>query len=444
MKARTEAEPWVQSLRTFLRDSLGTNWQVKKSFKGKAVIRIRTEDGSRFEKNLLIDWQRENAGKIRSAVEEIHNLVINKKVPLDKAVGRLREKQLSHTKVPARPNAKLLLNAWEGYEFYKVKLTGDVTQETWNTEYGGEKNHEIAPQRQKDGGQGKTYLRLKEAADAANAHELLVDIGQGLEAGTRGRQIRVQHIASFLRWATSNQSGSLLPSDSWTPPSKFSLSQYIGRKSKEKQKQASTPTVALEDKDLLELISSLPIDIDTTQKKHRLRDRAMEWDLAIKLSIVYGLRPIEVSHTYLEVKKNGKEYLFCTYCKKAGAGITKPRRLWPLHPEWEKQWHLLERVKRKDPLPRMKAGAGDAFKNYLRFNDVWKKLKEKEGAVPYSFRHSYSKRAHQVYKLSDTEVAAFMGHTVPVHNATYSQWSSEAMLEDSMERAIKFRDLTSE
>ena len=69
--------------------------------------------------------------------------------------------------------------------------------------------------------------------------------------------------------------------------------------------------------------------------------------------------------------------------------------------------------------------------------------KEQEVAVPYSFRHSYSKRAHQVYKLSDTEVAAFMGHTVPVHNATYSQWSSEAMLEDSMERAIKFRDLTS-
>ena len=114
MKVFTEAEPWVQSLRTFLRDSLGTNWQVKKSFKGKAVIRIRTEDGSRFEKNLLIDWQRENAGKIRSAVEEIHNLVIDKKVPLDKAVGRLREKQLSHTKVPARPNAKLLLKAWEG------------------------------------------------------------------------------------------------------------------------------------------------------------------------------------------------------------------------------------------------------------------------------------------------------------------------------------------
>tara|TARA_E500000081_G_C5802551_1_gene205549 strand:+ start:81 stop:401 length:321 start_codon:yes stop_codon:yes gene_type:complete len=91
-----------------------------------------------------------------------------------------------------------------------------------------------------------------------------------------------------------------------------------------------------------------------------------------------------------------------------------------------------------------RSGAGDAFKNYLRFNDVWKQLKTQQGVVPYSFRHSYSKRAHQIYKLSDTEVAAFMGHSVPVHNATYAQWSTESMLESSMERAVKFRDITSD
>jgi integrase len=90
-----------------------------------------------------------------------------------------------------------------------------------------------------------------------------------------------------------------------------------------------------------------------------------------------------------------------------------------------------------------RSGAGDAFKNYLRFNDVWKRLKRQQGVVPYSFRHSNSKRAHQIYKLNDTEVAAFMNHSVPVHNATYAQWSTESMLESSMDRAIKFRDLNS-
>jgi len=37
-----------------------------------------------------------------------------------------------------------------------------------------------------------------------------------------------------------------------------------------------------------------------------------------------------------------------------------------------------------------------------------------------------------------------MGHSVPVHNSTYAQWSTESMLESSMDRAIKFRDLTAD
>ena len=62
----------------------------------------------------------------------------------------------------------------------------------------------------------------------------------------------------------------------------------------------------------------------------------------------------------------------------------------------------------------------------------------KNKVVVYSFRHSYAKRGHQVYKLSDTEMAAMMGHSTQVHNQAYAQWSSESMLEDSMKRAIKF------
>ena len=62
------------------------------------------------------------------------------------------------------------------------------------------------------------------------------------------------------------------------------------------------------------------------------------------------------------------------------------------------------------------------------FNDVWKKLKEQKAVFAYSFRHSYSKRVHQVYKLSDREVAAFMGYTLPVHNAMYIQWSYKPIL----------------
>ena len=454
MKARSEAPDWVQSMRTFLRGEIGPSWQLMER-RGKTVsLGVRLDDGTRVYRNLPVFWERAQQSKIQELVLEVHELVIKKNVcSFEEAIERINK---SNSEVPSatdRANPMLLLAAWEKYEHYKVKQKGDVSQANWNREYGGRINNEINPPRLKD--KGKTYLRLKQIAKTAtNSNELLIKIGdyedkykkpepvKPLEPGSRSRQIRVQHIAAFLRWATSKKSGYLLKPENWSAPPRNAIDDYVGVKSAKKKKETSIPTVAIEDNDLMDLIGSLPIDIDNDKKKHRLRDRAMEWDFALKLAITYGLRPEEVRHEHLSIKKNGKEYLFCTYCKKSGGGITKPRRLWPLHPEWEEKWNLITRVKRRDPLPRMKAGAGDAFRNYLRFNKIWIKLKSDLGVVPYSFRHSYSKRAHQIYKLSDTEVAAFMGHSVPVHNSTYAQWSTESMLEGSMERAIRFRDLT--
>ena len=278
MKARTESENWVQSLRTLIRDSLGTNWQIKPN-KGKTKIRIRFNDGSRVEKMLGIDWAKAEAPKILKTVEEIHHLTIKKKVPLEEAVERVKKTRNKALNLAATPNPKKLLNAWEKYENHKVNVVGDVTQATWNQEYGGKPNHAILPPRNKH--QGKTYLRLREIK-ADNANELLLRIGEKFEHGTRGRQIRVQHIAAFLRWATSKQSGFLLPEENWNPPPKNALGDYVGRKSAEKQKKSSAPTVAIKDKDLLELINSLPIDVDKSQKKHRFIARSHSIALSLR------------------------------------------------------------------------------------------------------------------------------------------------------------------
>lgn len=53
--------------------------------------------------------------------------------------------------------------------------------------------------------------------------------------------------------------------------------------------------------------------------------------------------------------------MFCTYCKKTGGDITRPRRLWPVKPEWEEKKQLLELIKNRDPLSRMKGGGGLVF-----------------------------------------------------------------------------------
>ena len=75
MKARTEAPEWVQSLRTFLRDQVGSSLQVKEKKGNNTCLRIRFEDGTRTEKNLNIKWNKANSAKIRTRVEEIHNLL---------------------------------------------------------------------------------------------------------------------------------------------------------------------------------------------------------------------------------------------------------------------------------------------------------------------------------------------------------------------------------
>ena len=119
MKARTESENWVQSLRTLIRDSLGTNWQIKPN-KGKTKIRIRFDDGSRVEKMLGIDWSKAEAPKILKTVEEIHHLTIKKKVPLDEAVERVKKTRNKALNLAATPNPKRLLNAWKNMRTTKL------------------------------------------------------------------------------------------------------------------------------------------------------------------------------------------------------------------------------------------------------------------------------------------------------------------------------------
>ena len=430
MKARAEAPEWVQSLRTFLRDQVGSSLQVKEKKGNNTCLRIRYEDGSRVEKNLNIKWNKANSAKIRTRVEEIHNLMQGG-VDIDEALERTQTTEARKGKKKVNP--KTILSAWSKYETYKTKQLGDVDQDNWNKEYGGEKlkvNDVVIRNRV----MGKTYKALLNAVPlATNANTLLIEIGRPYKPGSRSRQTRCQQVRAFLEWATSKNSKYLLDVDLFTPPPKGGISEYVGRKSrKELSDKAKKVTPTLDDADLLKLIESIP-----EKKSHD------KWDFCLRLASCYGLRPIECSHKYLEIRKTskGQPYLYCTHIKKSGSGQSKPRRLWPLHDYWQKDWNLIERVKRKHELPPFTNGASDGFKDYLKSNDLWKEYKEKYKAIPYIFRHSYGRRSHEIYKISVEESSQMMGHTPEVHMKAYSQWVKEESLEESMERAIKLRDL---
>ena len=418
MNKRSQVEDWVQALRTFLKDQLGNkNWQLVEKKAGKTALGIRYEDGTRSFKYIPYKWQRANQAKIRSFVESVHYLHITKKVPFDEAFERIKA-QAPRDELPKNKiNPKVLLDAWKKFGDYKVKVTGEIAEDTWDKHY------------------SKTYRKLVQVTDSQDAISLLKNIGRFNEAGSRTREITVQHTASFLRYATSKESGYLLDSETWTPPAKANLQDFKGKKSRQLQEKTNTPTPPIEDDEIILLLESL--DNPKDDKRHQVVERAKEWSFAVKLMATYGLRPIEVQH--LQIRKNGKDTVWCTYAKKSGGGIGEARRLFPLHPQWEKDWDLIKKIKNKDPLPRMKAGAGESFKNYMRFNSVWNKLKDEKGLVGYSFRHSYAKRGHLEYRFHERELAPMMGHSIESHKK-YSRWYSEELLEDSFERAIKRRN----
>ena len=78
---------------------------------------------------------------------------------------------------------------------------------------------------------------------------------------------------------------------------------------------------------------------------------------------------------YLQIRRNGKDCLWCIYPKQTNETATKPRRLRPIHKNWEEEWNLIKRIKNKEPLPETMDG--ESFRTYLSRNNYWKELRKK-------------------------------------------------------------------
>ena len=155
------------------------------------------------------------------------------------------------------------------------------------------------------------------------------------------------------------------------------------------------------------------------------------------LSAASGLRPVEIH--YLRIETSGKRRLWCDYSKRSGGGSTEPRTLRALHPEWEKDWQLLERIKAGEPLPPTGGGVAEAARRYLMRQEVWKPLAA-AGCTPYSFRHGWALRCHTQYPLISTRVAAeVMGHSPAVHSDVYGSWTDDRVIDDAFEAGIRGR-----
>ena len=98
----------------------------------------------------------------------------------------------------------------------------------------------------------------------------------------------------------------------------------------------------------------------------------------------------------------------------------------------EIHWNILEQMSGGNfVLPTMNRGAANT---YLGRQSGWRKLREQmqsegKNAVPYSFRHSYSLRAHQRAVIPEN-VALSMRHSVQVHFQSYPYTNRRSMRAD--------------
>jgi len=387
--------PWVQGLRSQLRQSIGTAWRIGEQ-RGKAKLDVRFSDGTRKTVVLPIPWLPAQARAIQDAVEQIATAVAAGH-PLSDATNQIR----GHSPPPpigSSTAAAELLETWQRFGESKLR-SGAIKPSTWSNDY------------------ATTAKRLNAVAEeASNARELLTAVGEHWAPGARRRQIAVQHVAAMLRWACDED---LLPADRWTPPT--SLRRFVGE-----AVQSRGPTQPLKDAQILSLLDELPSDA-----------AGQRWIYALQLLAAYGLRPVEVLH----LQPRGDGTLWCTYRKRSGGGTTQPRQLRALHPEWESEWRLRERLAADEPLPPFGGGVADAARRYLSRQKAWVPLAA-AGITLYGFRHGWALRAHQDYGLQPRIAAALMGHSVDTHQRVYGTWTDADTIDSALARGMLLRKQT--
>lgn len=234
--------------------------------------------------------------------------------------------------------------------------------------------------------------------------------------GSRGRQIRIQHAAQLLRLAVANMGHP----DRWIPPD--DLTAFIGKRPKGSSKAPSTP---IKDGQLLRLLEGIP---------------DQRWRVAVGLLACFGMRPVELKYC----RANGDK-LHISYEKCTARGNSKPGDVSGLDPagltdESLRLLRLLEScLVELPPLGSTDRASVMAIRQYLDRRPIWRTLKTESAATggklsPYSFRHGYALRAHEVYGLSPRTTAALMRHSLMTHSQHYGAWTDSATLDEAVRR----------
>jgi len=390
-------ESWEETLKEDIR-SLGDGWSVGED-RGKIRLKWRYVEGQKNQSvTLPFLWQSSQRKPATNRIQKIYNLT-------------LEGHDLKTAAKIAEGKAPKIERDWSqslaNFKIWKMEYDTNIAEGTWK--------HDYLPVL-------KMAVELLESKDTpTNALDLIDLCVRDWESGSKSRTRRTNNLCQFLSYSVERENAPT----SWSPPA--NTKPHIGRKSANIESQKVD---AIRDNEILALIAGMP---DTPA--------GIRWANAIKIMALYGLRPVELKHIHIRTdKKTGEDYLWCSYEKRAGLGVTKPRRLDPL-PIGGENWNILMSLKTKlIELPPLngKAGVGDAALKYIKKRPVYEDLKrtlaqrgERFGTV--SFRHSYSVRGHQL-NIDSGSVADAMGHSLETHWRAYP-WASSETRAQAFQRA---------
>ena len=398
---------WAIAFREQVRQ-LGHGWTVRESPKsGRVMLKVRGETEEAV--TLAFPWTASAAADAQARVRNIYKLVTGEGYSLKQAA------LVAAGQAPKLTEQQDWRGAVDRFKDQKLHHGTVIKPTTWEAKYVPVLTDAVA-----------LLTGRKPPTTPADLIDLCLRDPRW-PPGSRTRQERARNLAQFLRYCVVREQFPPI----WQPPA--DLKDHIGRKPADARSQKSDP---ITDQQIINLINSLPDD-----------DAGRRWADAIRLLAELGLRPVELLHLSVRADPKTKElYWHCSYEKRAGGGVTKPRRLqeMPLRDEqgMQQQWDLKVRWKEERidlPPLGMRNGAAESVANYLDRQSGWKSLRaQMESAgkrlTPYSFRHGYSLRCHSVGVIPIGDIALAMGHSLAVHCSSYP-WAHEEGAAASFDRA---------
>ena len=397
---------WEQTARQQMRALGSRTYLSAVHMKGRVQLKRRPPGGVAESVTLPFSWTASEWGDAYVRIRNIYKLVTGEGYTLKQAA------LVAEGKAPKLTEQQDWHGAVERFKEQKLHHGTVIKPATWEAKYGPVVTDAVA--------------LLTGPKPPTTPADLIDRCIRKWDPGSRTRQERARNLAQFLRYCVAREQFPVI----WHPP--VDLKDHIGRKPADTRSQKSDP---ITDQQIIDLLAALPDD-----------EPGRRWSDAIKLIAELGLRPVELQYLSLKTDpKTKKLFWWCSYEKRAGGGVTKPRRLYPLalcsDDGLAAQWDLMERWRaNRITLPPLGSGNGaaDSIATYLNRRDAWKKLKAElltdgKRLSCYGFRHGYSVRGHQ-RGVDSGSMALAMGHSLEVHCRSYP-WATELGASAAFKRA---------